>query len=865
MRPVLVDNCFSCHSTSASGGLEMKSRDALLKGGNSGPAIVPGHPERSLLIQAVSHTHERLKMPFQQTKLPERQIADLEWWVRRGAVWPRDVSATTADGTGRKYRIRPEQRGFWAFRPLHTGHAPQVENDTWTRSSIDRFILSRLEGRGLRPAKKASKLALLRRAYFDLIGLPPTPDDVRSFLDDRTPTAFERVVDKLLASPRYGERWGRLWLDLARYSDDKLNSTQDEPYANAFRYRDWVIQAFNDDMPYDLFIKAQLAGDLLQGVDNERLVGGLGFYALSPQFQDDRVDATTRSFMALTAGCAQCHDHKFDPIPTEDFYALLGVFNSTRISEYPLAPQAAVDRYQQQEEKLNTEKEALAEFREGHSQKLVDVLASQISRYIMAAWQTLGPAGQEVEAAAETSSLDRATLERWVKYFQSGRRDHPFLDGWDALLENEPGASVGKLADEFQALAISVIREQRKVDAENEALRRGKTRPEIGKTEMLSMERDRYFLWRDLAFAEKFSSPAEFESGILYYRGENIDRFLGGVWKEHLRSRQERIKILEKGMPEKYPFLHILSDIEDPRNEHVHIRGNKNNLGDEVPRRFLSILSDVEPKPFVNGSGRLELAEAIANSRNPLTARVMVNRIWLHHFGQGLVRTPSNFGRMGDSPSHPELLDYLARSFIENGWSIKSMHRTIMLSATYQLSTGYSSGDFEIDPENRLLWRQNPRRLDAETLRDSLLYVAGNLDESGGGAPKKLDESGNRRRTVYGFVSRRELDTQLALFDFPNPNSSSPKRILTNTPLQGLFFLNSEFVMQQASALARRLDKEAGQDDPARIHLAYQLLFGRTPTAEEVLLGEQFLQEEAEAWTRYTQVLLSSNEFLYAH
>ena len=863
VRPVLAQQCFACHSASAMGGLEMKSREALLKGGDSGPSVVPGHPEQSLLIQAVRQTHDRLKMP-PESKLAEEQIENLVTWIRAGAVWPDDSPSASASRKAGRYVIRPEQRSFWSFQTPGPVEIPAVKKQVWVRTPLDHFVLSRLEDQGLDPVEPADRRTLLRRAYFDLIGLPPTPGEVSAFLDDKSSDAFERVVDRLLSSPRYGERWGRFWLDLARYSDDKLNSTEDEPYLNAFRYRNWVIEAFNQDLPYDLFVKAQLAGDLLQGQD-ESYVGGLGFYAISPQFQDDRVDATTRTFLGLTGGCAQCHDHKFDPIPIEDYYALLGVFNSAKIDEYPLSAEEVVKQYREKEERLEAEKEALADFRANQRNQLIEALAHQTSRYIQASWRILDSSQrEELDGVAQQQKLDPETLEGWVKYLSKSPRDHPFLDLWDQVLASgSTSDQIEEIALTVETLVISVIREKREVDEENERRTHGKSRVEIGKTELLSLERDPYFLWRDLASEKEFTAPTKFESGLLYYGEDKIDRFLDGVWRTHLDTLSQRVEKLETTMPEKYPFYHVISDKEKPRNERVRIRGNPNNLGEEVPRRFLAILSQSEPRPFTRGSGRLELAEAIVSPDNPLTARVMVNRIWLHHFGQGIVRTPSNLGQMGDRPSHPQLLDYLALRFVENGWSIKAMHREIMLSATYALSSRFSEANYRADPESRLLWRYRPRRLDAEALRDSILQVAGKLDLEAGGAPFKLDDESNLRRTVYGFISRRQLDTMLGLFDFPNPNSSSPKRVLTNTPLQGLFFLNSELVARMARALSRRLQEEAGGKSRARISLAYHLLFGRPPTPKEMQIGLSFVKHESNAWPRYAQTLLSSNEFLY--
>ncbi len=868
VRPVLAIHCLACHTTARLGGLDMRSQESLLQGGDSGPAIVPGRPEQSLLIQAIQHTHERLKMPLGREKLKEEEIQDLIAWVRMGAIWP--AAELDSEHKTRESIIIRDQRAFWAFQPVRKSPLPKVKDTTWPEAPIDFFILSGLAARGLKPGKAADKRTMIRRAYFDLIGLPPTPEDTDAFVKDDSPDALARVVDRLLASPQYGERWGRYWLDVARYADGKLNSTKMEPYPNAYRYRDWVIRAFNDDMPYDRFVKAQIAGDQLEG-NEKNSVAGLGFYGLSPQFQDDRIDATTRGFLALTVACARCHDHKFDPIPTEDYYAFLGVFNSSKNDEYPLAPKDVVEAYQQQKKKVEAAEDTLEEYIETQSRYLADFLASRTASYIVAAWQVLGPSQRDLSEVAGQEGLDGKTLERWVKYLGNFPRESPLLDGWDALLRQGAGREeIGNFAREIQELVVSLLREKKEIDQENKRRVAGMgIEEQLNEIELLSLERDSHFLWRDLASSSfvrrPITIPAVFDSGILYYGEGEIDRFLGGVWKEHLKGLRSGVKTLEDRLPPKYPFLHVISDVKEPKNEHVHIRGSKDNLGEEVPRRFLSILSDGEPKPFTQGSGRLELAEAVADRKNPLTVRVIVNRVWLHHFGQGIMRTPSNFGQMGDRPSHPELLDYLAVRLIENNWSLKALHREIMLSATYALSTDYSAKNHEIDPENRRLWRQNRRRLDAEALRDSLLYVAGNLDLTAGGKPTPLTDKENRRRTVYGTISRRKLDKLLGLFDFPNPNSTSAQRITTNTALQGLFFLNSELVLQQAEAFASRLEREAGTAPEGRIQKAYRLLFGRYPTAREIEKGLRFLNNGRNNWVRYTQVLLSSNEFIYVN
>lgn len=840
VRPVLAKNCYACHTASQMGGLQLDTREHVLKGGNDGPAIVPGDPDHSLLIQAVRQTHPRIKMPPGR-KLSDQEIADLAAWVKMGAVW--GATAPAQADAAPAYVITPKQRAFWSFQPVHKPAPPGVKDQAWVKTPVDRFILAGLEAKGLKPVAAADRRTLIRRATYDLTGLPPTPAEVQAFLQDKSPDAFAKVVDRLLASPRYGERWGRYWLDVARYSDDKLDSERDNPYPSSFRYRDWVIKAFNNDMPYNVFVEAQIAGDLIRTDDRAEYEPGLGFYALSPEFQDDRVDATTRGFLGLTVACAQCHDHKFDPIPTTDYYSLLGVFNNTKLSEYPLAPEAVVDAYKTQKDKIDAQKKAIDEFIGAQSDQLAEVLASDTARYLMAA-----------AGAGAMDGLDEETAARWKKYLEKPQKDHPYLKKWSEL--SAAHASEDELrqaAAAFQKLVLDVNAEKKHVDDENHIiLGLDPDRSALASASLKSLERNKYELWRDV-FGDK---------GVVHYGDKKIDRFLAPIFKQHLDAMRTELASLEKSLPPQYPFLQVIADIPKPHDGHVYIRGSKDNLGPIVPRHFVSILSQGTPVAWTHGSGRLDLAEAIADPKNPLTARVMVNRIWQHHFGQGIVRTPSNFGALGDRPSNQALLDYLAARFVENKWSIKAMHREIMLSAAYQLSSANSEQAYAVDPDNRLVWRQNRRRLDAEALRDAILFDAGDLDLAMGGRAKRMTDD-FKRRAVYGFVSRRRLDGMLALFDFPNPNNTSEQRMVTSVPLQKLFFLNSELVMQESEKLAARLE---GESDQAKIRQAYLILFDRPATPAEIKLGVEFLRatpDAERAWPEYTQVLLSSNEFSF--
>ncbi len=689
VRPVLATNCFECHGKAKQrSGLRLDSRDAMMSGGDSGPAIVPGRPEESLLVKAIHYMDDELKMP-PKGQLKAEEIAALTTWVKQGAHWPQAVAASRTATKTSGFQITAEDRAFWSFQPIANPPLPKVQDKGWPKTTIDHFILAKLEAIKLHPAEPADKRTLLRRATFDLIGLPPTPEEIDAFLKDESPDAFAKVVDRLLASPHYGERWARHWLDVARYGEDQAHTFQARKYPQGFRYRDWLVRAFNDDLPYDQFLVQQIAADLMESPNQLDNLPALGLFATGPVYYgdrlkldqiDDRIDTLTRGVLGLTVACARCHDHKFDPISTNDYYSLAGVIASTDYVEISLEP---------------------------------------------------GKEGTPL----------------------------PPLDPKDK---------------------------------------------------------------------EKKPAP-------------------------------------------KGPFIHALKDVSSPVTMRVHIRGNPKTLGDEVPRRMMAILTDEAAPPFTKGSGRLELAKAIASKDNPLTARVMVNRIWQHHFGKGLVRTPSNFGELGERPTHPELLDHLATKFIASGWSVKKLHRDIVLSATYQQGSDASpTREQGLDAENKLLSRANRRRLEVEAWRDAMLAVSSKLDRTIGGPSSDLASPDNRRRTLYGAVSRHELNSLLRLFDFPDPNLTSDERTVTTVPLQQLFVLNSEFMVNNAKALVARLTKDAS-DDAERIRNAFVLLYGRPATERELQLGLSFLAASSPSeqsprlsrWEQYAQVLLSTNEFLY--
>ncbi len=881
VRPILASHCYECHTDDPKGGLRLDSREALVSGGESGPAIVPGDPKESLLIQAVRQDPGAPRMPKGKSKLRPEQVEVLTEWVRAGAPWPTSSKPVPGAAPVREMVVTEEHRRFWSLVPLASHAPPAVRDRAWPRTDIDRFILSRLEKEGLAPVGPADRLSLLRRATLGLTGVPPTPEEVEAFLKDSSPAAFAKVVDRLLASPRYGENWARMWLDVARYGEDDYRSLDPQgrgfsPYPNAYLYRDWVIKAFNDDLPYDQFVKAQLAADLMDASLRVRHLPALGFLGLGPWYYDngaveitraderhDRVDAVTRAFLGITVACARCHDHKYDPIPTTDYYALAGVFLNTEYHEYPLAPQALVDDFKAKEKQIERKRELLGTFMQTESQQLAETLAFQASKYMVAAWRVTGEPKEEKSRAVNAQKLDYELFDRWLRFLGKPQTYYPFLKPWqDMVRRGGTEAEAKRLADEFQDLLVDVLLARRKIKEENDIIaakalpttkpREPANKPNEFKTnddfcpgcslELKTMPIDRTSLWTDV-FARDLDGDvapgAPSKPALLSFSGWGLERQLGADRRALIQALRDDIAAMEKAMPKPFAYVHGVKDVEKPGNLKVAIRGSAYRQGPEVKRGFLTVLGAPERQAFSAGSGRLELADAIV--RQPVAARVIVNRIWKKHFGTGLVETPSNFGVNGEPPSHPELLDYLAQFFVRNGMSIKALQREIMRSAVYQLSAADDKAAADKDSGNRLYWRANRQRLTAEQLRDSVLAVAGTLDEKMGGPSAKLTPLSGRR-TIYGTVSRYRLDEFLQLFDVPSPVQSAEKRFTTNVPLQRLFLMNSDFMQQQAERLADRVIAEP--TDAARIQKTYRIVFGRAPTPAELKAGLDFLDAE---------------------
>ncbi len=767
VRPVLVDHCLKCHGAEKQwAGLRLDSGNAILQGGDSGPAVVPGQPDASLLIQAIRQDDADLRMP-KDGRLSDQQIASLVRWVELGAAYPDPAPSA----------IRHRDPGHWAFRPPAEVAVPDVQDNAWPQTDLDRFILARLEGQQLTPAPKADRRTLIRRVTYDLTGLPPTQDEIEAFIADEGPTAFSNLVERLLASPAYGERWGRHWLDVARYADSN-GLDENIAHGNAWRYRDYVVGSFNSDKPFDRFIVEQIAGDLLDAksdAERHECLMATGFLSIGPKvlaevnqpkmrmdIVDEQIDTVGRVFMGMTFGCARCHDHKFDPIDAADYYGLAGIFKSTR----------TMDTY--------------------------------------------------------------TKVAKWHEF--------PLKTAEAAAMQAEYDA---QLAAKKQAIETCVTEAN---EAARASLTNGQTPP------------------------------------------ESLETLYPEVKKAELAKLREELATLEKAPPELPSTMGVTED--EVANVAIHIRGNPSRLGDVVPRHFPPVMTGPTPLAMpATQSGRRELAQWLIDPLHPLTARVLVNRFWRWHFGAGLVTTTDNFGLLGERPTHPELLDWLAKRFIADRWSLKSFHRLVLNSRTYQQSSSVSEKAAELDPENRL-WGHFPvRRLDAEEVRDAILFVSGQLDQTMGGSLLKVKNRGylfdhtsidttdysSKRRSLYLPVIRNNVFDLFQLLDFPDPAVPTGDRSTTTVAPQALMMMNSDFVMQAADDLAVRICTDA-TDDAVRLSKLYQLTIGRDPTDAERTEDLAFLQQinqsltttepepekrQLRAWSVLCHVRLASSEFIY--
>jgi hypothetical protein len=1064
VRPLLAENCYRCHGPKQQKGkLTLDSRGGLLRGGENGPAIVPGHPDKSLLVQAISYKNPKLRMP-PRSRLSAEQIETLTAWIKMGAPWPNSPGVKQPVKKAQEFDLK-ERSKHWSFQPIKAQPLPAVKRKDWVQSPIDAFILARLEAAGLSPAAPADKRTLLRRVTFDLIGLPPTPAEIDAFLADKSPEAFARVVDRLLASPHHGERWGRHWLDLVRYAET-YGHEFDFDIPEAYRYRDYVIRAFNLDLPYDRFVTEHVAGDLLpkprrhptEGY-NESILG-TGFFHLGEAKHspvdvrgdqadrlDNQIDVFAKTFLGLTVACARCHDHKFDPITTKDYYALAGYLESSRFQR------------------------AFIDNPEPLRQKIEQLRAVQAQARALA-----------VASTAEAFRRQLEKTQEWLRRAAAGPsgRAEPLLQPWLALADPRNPLTTAQFAAKRQEL-LRQLQMQIPAPHQPEAPARGTLFPRLrfglvsrDPIEVLSA-RPKYVLFEDFSkdnYQDWFVSGEAFGNGpsqagdvilqpnkdrpirtllrpgiahsgltanrlqgalrsktflldrkrIWYHvagRGAQVNLIIDGyqlirdpiycgltfainsgdrfvwhgqdvsMWQGHRAyieilddgpgyAALDRIVFSDEGPPPGLPnrlLMHLLddanlktpsdlaskyqalfrevveqwrsgalaktSDVEDriallnwllqgelpptsksqaqdlapllelckeleaalptPRrglaledgttvSECVFIRGNHKTLGEAVPPRFLEVLTGDHQTPPAKGSGRLELARRMLAPSDPLLPRVLVNRLWKHHFGQGIVATPDDFGHLGQPPTHPELLDFLAAEFVEQGWSIKKMHRLMLLSSTYQMASRAEPKTEEADPQNKLLHRMPIRRLEAEAIRDAMLRVSGRLDLKmygpgvmpyltdhmlGRGRPATsgpLDGAG--RRSLYLAVRRNFLTPTFLAFDYPTPFSTMGKRTVSNVPAQALTMMNNPFVLQQAETWAKRVLVEPGLNPKQRLAKMYLTAFARPPSESEVTDALEFVQEQGKVygraddprvWQDLCHVLMNVKEFIFVN
>ena len=807
IRPVLVERCYECHSAQSQklkGDLRLDTAEGMRKGGKSGqPAIVPGSASGSLLLSAIAYTNSDLQMPPKK-QLPSQVIADFAAWVEMGAPDPRTNNAPPI----------VQRKEHWAFRPVKQPGLPEVKDKSWPRNEIDYFILSRLEQAGLRPARDADERTLIRRAYFTLHGLPPGQHE-----------HWDRLVDRLLASPRYGERWGRHWLDVARYSDTKgyvYTDREEARFVHSHTYRDWVIEALNRDLPYDRFLKLQIAADQMNC--NRSDLAAMGFLTLGRRFLgvvhdiiDDRIDVLTRGTQGLTVSCARCHDHKFDPISIQDYYSLYGVFQASTEVTVPIGSTESgpIKSYEKELEKRSQE---LTNAFEKIREDLANHLRKKTTDYLLAQKTAHLLPGEEFYEILGPDELNPVFVRRWQQYIQQRAKDDPVFGAWHRA---------GKTSETDNPLVREALEK-----AEDVPRAYGELFVGIHKKwqDTKKLEPDEEPLWKVL-YGE--------DAPVYPPKGSYTDQqfFFDEGGRVKLGKLQRDIDVLNITHPLAVPQAGILEDKHDPAKPRVFKRGSPVNRGEEVPRQYLEVIAGQQRRPFTRGSGRLEMAEAIAAANNPLTARVLVNRVWHLHFGAGLVKSTSDFGTRADPPSHPELLDYLAHRFVQEGWSIKKLHRLILNSRTWQQS---SEGlPPSIDPENRLLSRMNRQRLDFEAMHDFMLAASGELKCKMGGPGEKLfSRPVPGRRAVYGYIDRQFLPAVYRTFDFANPDLHTPFRHLTTVPQQSLFFMNSPFVGERAQAVSAN----AGKDEAAVRHL-YGRLFQRQPADAEVERALAFVNE----------------------
>ncbi len=885
VRPILVQHCYECHSgIERNGGLLLDSKDGLLTGGDSGAAVVSGDVERSRIIEAVRYQNPELQMP-PDNSLTNADIAILEQWVTMGLPDPRTVSEAPSP-TGMSVE---DGRKFWSLKPVINPKLPIVQSRGWVQSPVDNFILAGLESYGLSPAETADKRSLIRRVTFSLTGLPPTVEEIRVYLTDESDNAWQKTIERLLASPQYGVRWGRHWLDVARYADSN-GLDENLAYGHAWRYRDYVIDVFNNDKPFDRFLIEQLAGDLVPEA-SQKTRTATGFLALGAKVLaeqdmeklimdtiDEQLDTTGKVFMGMTLGCARCHDHKFDPLLQKDYYALAAIFKSTRTFskkrtglikywyEHSFATEAELEQLKIVDEAIVKKKSAAESFKAKAIAEIRRAARVKAAEYLAAAVGVRPDEPfSEFEAVAKTRDLHPRILYHGRTHLEYHRYE-PLFEAWHNLMPG--GASV--IEQHFRKLfteADAAWAAATKADAETKAL----DDPQLEAARLALNDASGF-----LAVPPKVDYAFDEKTLREYYRLKEAAR----VFESQAADAAAAMGVGEQETLASLP---------------IHIRGSHLNLGEEVSREFPEVMCSNRVRPVfpMGQSGRLELARWMASTQHPLTARVFVNRVWGWHFGRGIVATTENFGRLGSRPTHPKLLDWMARRFMESGWNIKDLHRLILLSSTYQMAVIHpdEAAWQAADPENALLWKFRLQRLDAEQLRDSLLAVSGRLDTSLGGKTIALRNQqfvfhhtsqdhtkyDSVRRSVYVPVIRNNLYTLFEQFDFPDPTMPTGRRNETVIAPQALLMMNSELVINSAKQMALRL-LNGSENDSQRIFLAYVTAFGRPSTTTETNRALAFIddltsasltatesdeQERLRGWAIFCQSLIASNEFMY--
>ncbi len=866
IRPLLVEKCESCHGEDAQeNGFRVDSRDAVLRGGQRGEAIVPGDASTSLLYRMVSGQEEDLTMPPDGDMLSEEEQKYLATWINDGALWSGNQEVIADTPLARMDSIH---ENHWAYRPIERPAVPNHKDSSWPRGDIDQFVLQGLSGNGLAPSPEADRRTLIRRATFDLLGLPPTYEEVEAFGADTRENAYEILIDQLLQRPEYGQRWGRHWLDVARYSDTRGHTNfpgTEIQYPFAWTYRDYVIDALNEDLPYDQFITEQLAADLSDEAGQEKLAA-LGFLTVGRRFLNrnhrilgERVDLVSRGLMGITIMCAKCHDHKFDPFSMRDFYAIYGVFENAveplSIELPEIGPSPGVDPEReamlksQLDRELGTLQQELTDLR----RKLIAEELQQKAAYYFAlvAASSLGTELETIDLG-DDDRLSPHGIEIWRQLVVGNATLARF---WDMLLaiQVEEGAEYAEklaaiLADDKSGNRL--LREklvQEKPQSTGQAMRM------LGQS--IASVYDRWEALQKLDPGDSgFADPAaeeirkllELAAAQVATAREEIHRawFLGRT-PQSLREKSQKIELVLVKYRDLLP-RRAMAVVENPLvlDTAIQIRGNPKKRGPITNRGFYQLLaSDCETEPVHEGSGRQELARWITHPGNPLTARVIANRVWGWHFGQHLVETPSDFGTRSAEPTHPQLLDYLASTLLDEGWSLKNLHRKIMLSATYRQQSQSRAGALAADPDNRYYWRKNRRRLEFESMRDAMLAATGELETTRGGPP--TDDLESPRRSVYLLHDRRSMAPVLPTFDVPSADATLPKRSETTVPQQALYLMNNGFVMRRAVQLARQVTADPDAEATERITELFRRIYGRDASVEELADAEAFVADVA--------------------